>query len=70
MNTLVDLLERAVSDNRDRTALTMRVGVRTVKYSYEKLEERAHAYARFMAENNVGKGDRVVITMDGKVRRP
>ena len=61
MKTLVDLLERSVVDNRDRTALTMRVGVRTVKYTYEKLEERAHAYAKFMAENNVGKGDRVVI---------
>lgn len=61
MNTLVDLLERAVADNGDRTALTMRVGVRSLKYSYEKLEERAHAFATFMAERNVGKGDRVVV---------
>lgn len=61
MNTLVDLLERAALDNGERTALTMRVGVRTIKYSYTKLEERAHVYARFMTEHNVRKGDRVVI---------
>lgn len=61
MNTLVDLLERASKDYSKRTALTMRVGVRTVKYNYERLEERAHAYARFMGEQGVSKGDRVVI---------
>jgi len=61
MNTLVELLDRSVKDFPDRTALTMRVGVRTVKYSYSKLEERAHAYSRFMNEHNVKQGDRVVI---------
>jgi len=61
MNTLVDLLEHSARDFSDRTALTMRVGVRTIKYDYAKLEERAHAYARFMGERSVKKGDRVVI---------
>ena len=61
MNTLIDLLEHSVKDYRESTALTMRVGVRTVKYNYEKLEERAHSYARFMQEHHVKKGDRVVI---------
>ncbi|MGB4862580.1 MAG: AMP-binding protein [Tepidiformaceae bacterium] len=61
MNTLVDLLEQSVNDFPDRTALTMRVGVRTIKYNYEKLQERAHAYARFMNEHHVKQGDRIVI---------
>ncbi len=61
MNTLVDLLDHSVKDFSGRTAVTMRVGVRTVKYNYAKLEERAHAYAKFMGEHDVKKGDRVVI---------
>lgn len=61
MNTLTELLEQSVKDFPDRTALTMRVGVRTVRYNYRKLEERAHAYATFMNEHQVKKGDRVVI---------
>ena len=43
MNTLVDLLEQSARDFPQRTAVTMRVGVRTVKYNFTKLEERAHA---------------------------
>jgi len=61
MNTLVDLLEDSVKQNASRTAVTMRVGVRTVKYNYERLEERAHAYATFLNTHNVQKGDRIVI---------
>lgn len=61
MNTLTDMLERSAADFPDRTALTMRLGVRTIKYNYTRLEERAHAYAKFMREQRVGKGDRVVI---------
>ena len=61
MNTLTEMLERSVSDHPDRTAVTMRLGVRSIKYNYAKLEERAHAYAKFMREQHVGKGDRVVI---------
>jgi long-chain acyl-CoA synthetase len=61
MNTLTDMLERSASEYSDRTAVTMRLGVRTIKYNYERLEERAHAYARFMRDQHVGKGDRVVI---------
>ena len=61
MNTLVELLEKSAKDFPDSTAVTMRVGVRTVKYSYSKLEQRAHAYARFMSEHSVKAGDRVVL---------
>ncbi len=61
MNTLVEMLERSVRDNGDRLALTMRVGVRTTKYTYTGLERQAHAYARFLAGQGVRKGDRVVL---------
>ncbi|MCC6960377.1 MAG: AMP-binding protein [Dehalococcoidia bacterium] len=61
MNTLTEMLQRSAADHPDRTAVTMRLGVRTIKYNYAKLEERAHAYAKFMREQRVGKGDRVVI---------
>ena len=61
MNTLVDLLEQSVKDNADRTAVTMRVGVRTTRYTYADLERKAHAFARFAAEHGVSKGERVVL---------
>lgn len=61
MNTLVELLERSVKDNADRTAVTMRVGVRTSRYTYANLERRAHAFARFAADHGVKKGDRVIL---------
>jgi long-chain acyl-CoA synthetase len=61
VNTLVDLLERSSKDYQERTALTMRMGVRTTRYSYTRLEERAHAYAAFMRQQKVAPGDRVVI---------
>ncbi len=61
MNTLIDLLERSSKDYGPKTAVTMRMGVRTTKYTYAKLEERAHAYATFMSGQNVVRGDRVVI---------
>lgn len=61
MNTLVELLENSVKDNADRTAVTMRVGVRTTRYTYASLERKAHAFARFAAQHGVSKGDRVVL---------
>ena len=61
MNTLIDLLEHSSRDYGSKTAVTMRMGVRTTKYSYTKLEERAHAFARFIGEHQVTRGDRVVI---------
>lgn len=61
MNTLIEMLDRSVRDNGDRLALTMRVGVRTTKYTYNGLERQAHAYARFLAGQGVKKGDRVVL---------
>jgi len=61
VNTLVDLLERSVRENHDRTAVLMRVGVRTVRYTYGELQDRSQAFARAMTEQGVSKGDRVVI---------
>ena len=61
METLVELLEQSARANPNRTALTMRAGVRTVKLTYGGLEQRAHAFAQLMLERNVQKGDRVVI---------
>ena len=61
MDTLVELLERSAKQHPDRTASVMRVGVRTVKYSYSELERRSHAYAKLLSERRVGRGDRVVI---------
>ncbi len=61
MNTLVELLERSARDNADRTAVTMRVGVRSTRYTYANLERQAHGFARFIASQGVKKGDRVVL---------
>ncbi len=61
MNTLVDLLQRSAQQHSDRQALVMRLGVRTIRYSYSELERRAHAYARLMRERQIKEGDRVVI---------
>jgi long-chain acyl-CoA synthetase len=61
METLVQLLEQSARRDPERTALTMRAGVRTMKFSYGGLEQRAHAFARLLLERNLQKGDRVVI---------
>lgn len=61
MNTLADLLEQAANENRDRTALLMRLGVRSIRYTYGELEQRAHAYARLMEQRHMKVGDRVLI---------
>lgn len=61
MNTLVELLETSARVYGDEPAAVMRVGVRSIRYSYNGLEQRAHAYARLMQERQVNKGDRVVI---------
>ncbi|MCO5200747.1 MAG: AMP-binding protein [Chloroflexi bacterium] len=61
MNTLIELLDRSAQNYSDRLAVTMRVGVRTTKYTYSGLEKQSHAYARFLAGRGVKKGDRVVL---------
>lgn len=60
MNTLVELLERSVQRNPGRLALTMRAGVRTMRYTYAGLHERSLHYAAVFAANGLQKGDRVI----------
>lgn len=61
MNTLADLLEQAARENGDRQAVLMRLGVRSIRYTYSELENRAHAFARLMTQRHVTKGDRVLL---------
>lgn len=61
METLVDLLTQSARLHRDRTATVMRLGVRSVRYTYAGLDERAHGYARLLHEHGVVKGDRVLL---------
>jgi long-chain acyl-CoA synthetase len=61
MDTLVELLEATAHRQPRRLAVVMRLGVRSTRYSYAELEERAHDYARLLLERQVQKGDRVLI---------
>jgi len=61
VDTLVELLERSVQRHPKNVAVSMRLGVRTIKYTYSTLERQAHAYARLMRERNVQPGDRVLM---------
>ncbi len=60
MNTLVELLEQSAQRHPDHLALTMRAGVRTTRYSYAALHERASRYAALLAASGLQKGDRVI----------
>ncbi len=60
MNTLVELLEQSARRYPERLALTMRAGVRTTRYSYAALHERAGRYAALFAASGLHKGDRVI----------
>ncbi len=61
VDTLVELLERSARRYPENTAVSMRLGVRTIKYTYATLERQAHAYARLMRDRNVGPGDRILM---------
>ncbi len=61
MDTLVELLEGSARRYPDRLAVSMRVGVRTIKYTYASLDRQAHAYARLLREQRLQPGDRVLI---------
>jgi long-chain acyl-CoA synthetase len=61
VETLVDLLENTARRTPERTATVMRAGVRTIRYSYAELEERAHAFGQLARSKGVQPGDRVII---------
>ncbi|HSL66399.1 MAG TPA: AMP-binding protein, partial [Gaiellaceae bacterium] len=62
MKTLVDLLERTAELHGDRTALTIRAGLRDDTWSYRRLRAAAEAVAAHLAEEvGLQPGARVVV---------
>jgi long-chain acyl-CoA synthetase len=62
METLVDLLERSAAEHRDRTALTIRSGLRVDTWSYRRLREAAETLAAHLSEDlRLEPGARVVV---------
>jgi len=62
MTTLVDLLERSVAEHGDRTALTIRAGLREDVWSYRRLGASADALAAHLVEDvGLEPGARVVL---------
>ncbi|GIW13855.1 MAG: AMP-binding protein [Tepidiforma sp.] len=60
MNTLPELLARSAERYPERLALTMRAGVRTTRYTYSALGQRAQGYARMFTGMGLSPGDRVI----------
>jgi long-chain acyl-CoA synthetase len=61
METLVDLLERSTAEHGDRTALTIRAGLREDVWSYRRLSAAADALAAHLSEDlGLEPGSRVV----------
>jgi len=58
--TLVELLERAVARSPKATALIIRRGRRTERWTYEALIERSRALAAMLEVEGVHRGSRVV----------
>ncbi|MDO8678730.1 MAG: AMP-binding protein [Acidobacteriota bacterium] len=61
MSTLVDLLQTSAQRYPRRTATVMRIGLRTIHYTYAELEQRARGYAQLLQQHGIGPGDRVVL---------
>ena len=59
-NTLVAYFERHFASGND-TAYVDRAGLRTVRWSYQQIGELAAGWAALLAEQNVVKGDRVLL---------
>ena len=59
-NTLVAYFERHFANGND-TAYVDRAGLRTVCWSYQQIGELAAGWAALLAEQNVVKGDRVLL---------
>ena len=59
-NTLLSYFQQHFSHNGD-TAYVDRVGLRTVRWSYQQIGELATGWAALLAERNVVKGDRVLL---------
>jgi long-chain acyl-CoA synthetase len=59
-NTLLHYFQQHFSHNGD-TAYVDRLGLRTLRWSYQQIGEVAAGWAARLAERNVGKGDRVLL---------
>lgn len=55
------ILEQSAINYSDKTALTMKMGYRTVNMSYKEVYELSKKIAVFLEKNGVDKGDRVLI---------
>src|SRR5918994_2103785 len=61
METLVELLDRSAARYPDRTAVVMRAGVRSMRYTYPDLAARARSFAALMQSEGLAPGDRLVV---------
>ena len=62
MSTLVELLERSAAEQGDRTALTIRAGLREDVWSYQRLRTAADALAAHLSDDlGLDPGARVVV---------
>ena len=62
METLIDLLRAAAEAHGDKTALSMRMGLRKDTWSYARLWRAAHAVARSLREEaRLAPGDRLIV---------
>lgn len=61
MDTILDLLERAVADHRPRTALVIKPGFRTRTWTFGQIGDQVPRVARLLRDEGVEPGDRVLI---------
>ncbi len=58
---LTEILERNAREHPDAPAVTMRMGYRTVSFTYKQLYDFARKTACFLEEQGIGKGDCVML---------
>ena len=66
MHTLLDLLP-AMQRLSDREAIRFCTGFRTWKYSYRQLYDRISAFASYLDQQDLQKGDRVLLWGDNRI---
>lgn len=58
---LTAILERSAVEFKNKSALTMKMGYRTLSLSYNDVHKKAHQIAHFLASKGLNKGDRIII---------
>jgi long-chain acyl-CoA synthetase len=61
VNTILDLMERAVADHGPRTALIIKPGFRTRRWTYAQIGDLVPRVARLLRDTGIEPGDRVLI---------